>query len=55
MLEENLKRALLLEHGDPVAMASRPITAVLLSIAVILILIQIVPVVQRFRRDALAE
>ena len=54
MLEENLKRALLIAHGDPIAMASRPITAVLLAVASALILIQFVPLIKRYRRDAFA-
>lgn len=55
MLEVNLKRAMLLAHGNVMAMVARPITGVLLLVAVGLIVAQIIPAVGRYRRKALAE
>jgi TctA family transporter len=55
MSAEAEKRAMLLAHGDILAMVARPITGVLFLVAVGLILIQIIPAVSRYRHKALAE
>ena len=44
MMEENLRRALLLSRGDPTVFVTRPISAVMLGMAVVLLLIIVAPV-----------
>jgi putative tricarboxylic transport membrane protein len=55
MLEENLRRALLLSRGDPSVFVERPISLGLLVVSVVLILAVAVPAIRRGRRDAFAE
>ena len=55
MMEENLRRALLLSRGDPTVFATRPISAGLLLAAVLLILIIAVPNIRRQREQAFQE
>ena len=55
MMEENLRRALLLSRGDPTVFATRPISAVMLGIALILLLIIIAPSIRKKREEAFHE
>jgi putative tricarboxylic transport membrane protein len=55
MMEENLRRALLLSRGDPTVFFTRPISAVMLSIAAVLLLIIIAPSIRRKREEAFHE
>jgi putative tricarboxylic transport membrane protein len=55
MLEENLRRAMLLSGGDPMVFLHRPISATLLAVAVILLAILIFPAIRRKREEALKE
>ncbi len=56
MMEENLRRAMLLSHGDPMIFFTRPISLSLLIAAVLLLLlITIVPAVRRKREEAFQE
>jgi len=55
MLEENLRRAMLLSGGDPMVFLHRPISATLLAVAVILLAILIFPAIRRKREEALQE
>lgn len=55
MMEENLRRALLLSRGDPTVFATRPISAGLLLAAVLLVLIIAVPNIRRQREEAFQE
>jgi putative tricarboxylic transport membrane protein len=55
MMEENLRRALLLSRGDPTVFATRPISAGLLAAAVLLVLIIAVPNIRRQREEAFQE
>jgi TctA family transporter len=55
MMEENLRRAMLLSHGDPRVFFTRPISLSLLIAAVLLLLITIVPAVRRKREQAFQE
>ena len=43
MMEENLRRALLLSRGDPTVFFTRPLSAAMLSIAAVLLLIIVAP------------
>ena len=55
MMEENLRRALLLSRGDATVFATRPISAGLLLAAILLVLIIAVPNVKRQREEAFQE
>lgn len=55
MMEENLRRALLLSRGDPTVFATRPLSAVMLALAVILILIVVTPSIRKKREEAFHE
>ena len=55
MMEENLRRALLLSRGDPTVFVTRPISAVMLSIAAVLLLVIVAPSIRRKREEAFQE
>ncbi len=55
MMEENLRRALLLSRGDASVFATRPISAGLLVAAILLVLIIAVPNIRRRREEAFQE
>jgi len=55
MMEENLRRALLLSRGDPSVFLTRPISAGLLIAAVLLVLLIALPNVKRKREEAFQE
>jgi putative tricarboxylic transport membrane protein len=55
MMEENLRRAMLLSRGDPVVFFTRPISAVLLGVAIILLLMMLAPAFKKTREEAFVE
>ncbi len=55
MMEENLRRALLLSRGDPTVFVTRPISGVMLGMALIMLLIIVAPSVRKTRDVAFAE
>ena len=55
MMEEYLRRALLISRGDPTVLVTRPISAVLLLIAAGLLAIVLSPIVSRKREEAFQE
>jgi TctA family transporter len=55
MMEENLRRALLLSRGDPTVFATRPISAGLLAAAILLVLVITLPNMRRRREEAFQE
>jgi len=55
MMEENLRRALLLSRGDPSVLVTRPISAVMLAMAVGLLVIIVAPAVRSKREAAFQE
>jgi TctA family transporter len=55
MIEENLRRALLVSNGDPSVFVTRPISLVLLIAAVGMVILFSLPVVRRRRDAALQE
>jgi putative tricarboxylic transport membrane protein len=55
MMEENLRRALLLSRGDPVVFFTRPISAVMLAMAAGLLLIIVAPSIRKKREEAFQE
>jgi TctA family transporter len=55
MMEENLRRALLLSRGDWSVFVMRPISAVLLAAAALLLIIVLMPSIKAKREEAFHE
>jgi TctA family transporter len=55
MMEENLRRALLLSRGDPTVFFTRPISLGLLTAAVLLVLLIALPNIKKKRQEAFQE
>jgi putative tricarboxylic transport membrane protein len=55
MLEENLRRTLLLSRGDPIVFLTHPISAVMLLAALTLLLITVSPQLRRKREEVFSE
>ena len=55
MMEENLRRAMLLSQGDPTVLVTRPLSLVLLLMAVALILMVALPAFKKTREEAFQE
>jgi TctA family transporter len=55
LMEENLRRAILLSRGDPTVFFTKPISGVLLGIAIVLLAITLVPAVRKTREVAFEE
>ncbi|MEP9351658.1 tripartite tricarboxylate transporter permease [Xanthobacter sp. KR7-225] len=55
MLEEYLRRAMLISRGDPMVFVTRPISAVLLALAAIALVTVLLPSVQKTREEAFKE
>ncbi|MEO8016008.1 MAG: tripartite tricarboxylate transporter permease, partial [Polaromonas sp.] len=55
MMEENLRRALLLSRGDWSVFVTRPISAGLLAVAVLMLVIVLLPSVKNKREEAFVE
>jgi len=55
LMEENLRRALLISRGDPTVFFTRPISCGFLIATVALLLIMVVPTLRKKREEATAE
>jgi TctA family transporter len=55
MMEENLRRALLLSRGDWSVFVSRPLSAGLLAAALLLVIIVALPSIKAKRAEAFVE
>jgi len=55
MMEENLRRALLLSRGDPIILLTKPISAGFLVAAIILLGIVLAPAIRRKREEVFVE
>ena len=55
MMEENLRRAMLLSRGDPTTFVTKPISAVLLGLAVLMLIVVVSPVLRKKREEAFVE
>jgi putative tricarboxylic transport membrane protein len=55
LLEENLRRAMIISRGDPSVFVTRPISAVLLSLALVALVIAILPAIRRKREAVFSE
>ncbi|MFG1298198.1 tripartite tricarboxylate transporter permease [Xanthobacter sp. V3C-3] len=55
MLEEYLRRAMLISRGDPMVFVTRPISALLLALAAAALVVVLLPSVQKTREEAFKE
>jgi putative tricarboxylic transport membrane protein len=55
LMEENLRRSLVLSRGDPMIFIDRPISAVLLAMTAIVVALIVVPQFRKSREDAFQE
>jgi putative tricarboxylic transport membrane protein len=55
MLEEYLRRAMVVSRGDPMVFVERPVSAVLLAIAAAALLAMLLPAIRRKKDEALEE
>jgi putative tricarboxylic transport membrane protein len=51
LLEENLRRALVLSRGDPATFVERPISAGLLAVALVVMAVAVLPAIRRGRNE----
>lgn len=55
LLEENLRRALVISHGDPSVFLTRPISALLLGVAALALVVSVLPNIRKRREVIFAE
>jgi putative tricarboxylic transport membrane protein len=55
LMEENLRRAMLIARGDPMTFVYRPISATLLAIAVFLLVLAVLPMIRSRREEVFVE
>jgi putative tricarboxylic transport membrane protein len=55
LMEENLRRAMLIARGDATVFLTRPISAVLLAVAMALLVIAALPKMRRRRDEVFVE
>ena len=55
MMEDNLRRAMLLSRGDAAVFVTRPLSAALLLVALALLILVVLPVVRKKREEAFVE
>jgi TctA family transporter len=54
MMEEHLRRAMLLSRGDPMVFVQRPISATMLGIAAIALIAMLLPTLRKGKETAMA-
>src|SRR5437870_8451904 len=55
LMEENLRRAMLIARGDPTTFLTRPISGVLLAIAAFLVVLALLPMIRGKREEVFVE
>jgi putative tricarboxylic transport membrane protein len=55
LLEENLRRAMLIARGDPTVFVARPISAGLLMVAALLLILAVLPMIRKRREAVFVE
>jgi TctA family transporter len=55
LMEENLRRALLLSRGDWSVLVTRPLSATLLALALVLLIVVLLPSIKAKRQEAFVE
>ena len=55
LMEENLRRAMLIARGDPSTFVTRPISGTLIAIAVLLLIVAVLPMIRAKREEVFVE
>jgi TctA family transporter len=55
LMEENLRRSLVLSRGDPIIFVQRPISAILLVMSAIVVALIVLPAFRKTREEAFVE
>jgi TctA family transporter len=55
LLEQHMRRALIISHGDLTTFVTRPISAALLTIALVALFVAVVPSIRRMRKQVFVE
>jgi putative tricarboxylic transport membrane protein len=55
LMEENLRRAMLIARGDWTVFLTRPISGVLIALSVILLVIAVLPMIRKRRDEVFVE
>jgi putative tricarboxylic transport membrane protein len=55
LMEENLRRSMLIARGDATVFFTRPVSAVLLAVAALLVVLAVLPTVRRRREEVFTE
>ena len=55
LLEEHLRRAMIISRGDPMTFVERPISATLLALAALAIILSLLPAIRRKREEVFVE
>jgi len=55
LLEEHLRRAMIISRGDPMTFVTRPISATLLALALIAVIIAVLPSIRQKRQEVFVE
>jgi TctA family transporter len=55
LMEENLRRSLVLSRGDPMIFVQRPISAILLAITAVVVALIVLPAFRKTREEAFVE
>ncbi len=55
LLEEHLRRAMIISRGDPMIFLQRPISATLLGLAVLAVLVAVLPSIRKKRKEVFVE
>ncbi len=55
LMEENLRRAMLIARGDPTTFLTRPISATLIGIAVLMLVLSVLPTLRKRRDEVFVE
>ncbi|MEA2870389.1 MAG: putative tricarboxylic transport rane protein [Hyphomicrobiales bacterium] len=55
LMEENLRRAMLIARGDPSTFLTRPISGVLLALAMLLLVLALLPMIRKKRDEVFVE
>jgi putative tricarboxylic transport membrane protein len=55
LLEENLRRAMIISRGDPSVFVTRPLSAALLALAVGVLVVSVLPAIRRRRDEVFSE
>jgi putative tricarboxylic transport membrane protein len=55
LMEENLRRAMLIARGDPTVFVTRPISASLIAVAVLMLVLALLPTLRKKREEVFVE